>query len=75
MYAYILIGLDEPSEREVLEELSNYSEVVEGHLLFGEWDIILKINVKSSEEVTSFLIDRVRHIKSVRLTSTLMVAE
>ncbi len=44
MYAYILIGLADCDEKVVLEELQQYEELEEAHILFGEWDIIAKIN-------------------------------
>ena len=75
MYAYILIGLDEPNERVVLEEFSAMKEVVEAHILFGEWDLIIKIKIDSPEAVSNFVIEKVRTVDGVQLTSTLVVAE
>lgn len=75
MYAYVLIQLDEPNEREVLEEFSSMPEVEEAHILFGEWDLIIKIKIPSPEAVASFVIEKVRTVDGVQLTSTLVVAE
>lgn len=75
MYAYILVGLDEPNEREVLEEFTSMKEVEEAHILFGEWDLILKIKIDSPEAVSNFVIEKVRMVDGVQLTSTLVVAE
>ena len=75
MFAYILIGLDEPNERAVLEEFSSMEEVVEAHILFGEWDLIIKIKIESPDAVSSFVIEKVRTVEGVQLTSTLVVAE
>ncbi len=75
MYAYILISLEEPDEREVLEEISSYKEVVEAHILFGEWDLIVKLELDNPEAVSNFVIEKLRSLDSVQLTSTLVVAE
>ncbi len=75
MYVYILISLDRPNERDVLEEIMNYKEVVEAHILFGEWDLIVKLDLDSPELVSNFVIEKLRTIESINLTSTLVVAE
>ena len=75
MFAYILISLSEPNEREVLDNLTSFDEVVDANLLFGEWDVIIKIKIDSTEDVTKFVIDKLRNMSDIRLTSTLIVAE
>lgn len=75
MHAYILIGLADCDELQVLEELTPYPEVVEAHILFGEWDILVKIKCESSEEVAGFVMEKIRKIEEVKLTSTLIVAK
>lgn len=75
MYAYVLIQLDEPNEREIIEEFTTMPEVKEAHILFGEWDLILKIEIETPNDVASFVIEKVRSLDGVQLTSTLVVAE
>lgn len=75
MYAYVLISLDESQEREVLNEFVDMPEVLEGHILFGEWDIILKLKMDNPEDVATFVIEKVRSNELVSLTSTLIVAK
>jgi len=75
MYAYILIGLADCDEQEVLEELQRHEEVKDAHILFGEWDIIAKIEVKSPEEAATFVMEKIRKLDDVKLTSTLIVAK
>lgn len=75
MYAYVLLNLKEANEQDVLEDFLDMSEVKDGHILFGEWDIILKIQMESPEGITSFVIDKVRNHEGVKLTSTLIVAK
>ena len=75
MYAYVLVGLREAHERTILDNFLDLKEVEEGHILFGEWDIILKVNGENAEDVATFVMENVRSHEDVRLTSTLIVAK
>jgi len=54
MIAYVLISLLDRDEREILDKLLSYKKVLEAHILFGEWDIIAKIEAKTPEETGTF---------------------
>ena len=73
--AYIMVRVDAGKERAVLEQVRNFPEVKEAHIIYGEWDIVLKVEVDSIEGITSFVVDKLRKIDAVKLTSTMIVAE
>lgn len=73
--AYIMVRIDAGSEREVLSKIESLSEVKESHIIYGEWDIVMKVSVSNIEEITAFVVDKLRKMKSVKLTSTMIVAE
>ncbi len=73
--AYIMVRTDAGKEREVLNKVRDFAEVKEAHLIYGEWDLILKVEVDSIEEITAFVVDKLRRIEAVKLTSTMIVAE
>jgi Lrp/AsnC family transcriptional regulator, leucine-responsive regulatory protein len=75
MYAYILVALDESGVEEVVEEFRDMEEVEEAHILFGEWDLIIKVKAPEPETVARFVLEKVRSRDEVRLTSTLIVAK
>jgi DNA-binding Lrp family transcriptional regulator len=75
MKAYILLGLADCDEQQVLDEIVGYEEVEEAHILFGEWDLIVKLKAESAEQVASIVMDKIRKIEDVKLTSTLIVAK
>jgi len=75
MLAYVLVNLNVPAEKELVQEFTGMPEVKEAHILFGEWDLILKISGKNSEDIASFVIDKVRSLEEVNLSSTLIVAK
>ena len=70
-----MVRVDAGKERGVLKSVKKLSEVKETHIIYGEWDLILKIEVKNIEGITAFVVDKLRAIKSVKLTSTMIVAE
>ena len=75
MLAYVLIALKEGKEEVVLDKLSSMKEVKDSHILFGEWDIIAKIESSSPEALADFVMKNIRSMPEVRLTSTLIVAK
>ncbi|MFC2134627.1 Lrp/AsnC family transcriptional regulator [Bacteroidota bacterium] len=75
MFAYVLVSLLECDEQEVLDKLLSYKEIKETHILFGEWDLIAKIEAKSPEAAGTFVMDKIRSLPDVKITSTLIVAK
>jgi len=74
MKAFVLISLLERTERNVLSELKSYPQVKNACILFGEWDLIVEIDVSNPEELGTFVINNIRSRNDVRLTSSLIVA-
>lgn len=75
MLAYVLISLGAVDEKDVLKKLQDMDEVVEAHVLFGEWDLMAKLSLENSDHLGKFMIEKVRKIPHVRLTSTLIAAQ
>ena len=76
MKSYLLVSLKERDEGQLLERLRNFEEVEEAHVLFGEWDLIAKINIPNAgpEELGTFIMDKIRTMPEIKFTSTLIVA-
>ncbi|RLE44173.1 Lrp/AsnC family transcriptional regulator [Candidatus Woesearchaeota archaeon] len=75
MLAYVLIALKTCDENKVLNNLKQLPEVEEAHVLFGEWDIIAKVKVNGTEDLATFMIEKVRTLPEVKLSSTMIVAK
>lgn len=75
MQAYIQIALDGAKEREVAAKLEKMKEVKEVHILFGEWDIMAKIEVQSDDQLGPFIMEHIRTLPGVKLTSTMIIAK
>ena len=73
--AYIMVRVDAGEERDVIKKIQKLPEVKDSNIIYGEWDVVMKIKVKNVEEITAFVVDKLRKIKAVKLTSTMIVAD
>lgn len=75
MYAYILLTVVEGKDDDIYDSLSDCDEIKEVHIVFGEWDMIAKIEMENSDALATFILEKVRSLKGVQLTSTIIVAK
>ena len=68
---FILIKAAPALEHEVYNKLSNIKEIVELQPLFGEYDLIAKIEVEDFEKLGKIVINDIRSVKGVIDTKTL----
>ncbi|MDC3254504.1 Lrp/AsnC ligand binding domain-containing protein [Nitrosopumilus sp.] len=73
--AYVLINCDLGSEEFVISELKLIEEVVEIHGTFGAYDILAKVEASLVEKLREAITWKVRKIKKIRSTLTLMGIE
>ena len=73
--AYILVKVQVGSERDVFNTLKKMNEVEDVNELYGEWDIISKVKVNKLEDLDSLISDKIRAVKEIKETSTMIVAE
>jgi DNA-binding Lrp family transcriptional regulator len=72
--AFVLISVDTGGEKSVLQKLRQIPEVVLSNELYGEWDIIAKIEVKDIRDLDGIVSLKIRKVPGVKLTSTMVVA-
>ena len=72
--AYVLIATTTGEEKAVAEELQKLKEVELADILYGEWDIILRVKVEDLTELDNFLTHKIRKRKKIKLTSTLIAS-
>lgn len=70
--AYVLISTEIGAEASVLESLRSMSEVVEGYIIYGIYDIIAKLNVENEEKLKE-VVTNIRRIEGVKSTLTILV--
>ncbi len=74
LQAFILIAVSSGSERFIYDQLKQLPEVEEINEIFGEYDLIIRISVKDTRELDTLVSDKIRAIKDIKLTSTMIVA-
>ena len=68
---FVLIHVSPLHESEVYNIVSKIPEVSEIHSLFGEYDLIAKIEAENYERIGDIVIHKIRSIKGVIDTKTL----
>ena len=72
---YVLVDVEPGTEHSVFEEASALPFVSDSQILFGEHDLILKIDAETIGEIARMVVDSIRVIKGVTYTKTLACAE
>lgn len=75
MQAFVQIATDTVNAQKILEELNKLDEIKEVYMLFGEWDLLARAELDSSEALGNFVVNKIRSIDGVKTTSTQIVAK
>jgi len=73
--AIVLLNTDIGSEDEVLEQLSRIEGVVEASIVYGVYDIVVKVRARSIEELKDIITNKIRKLAKVKSTLTMVVVE
>jgi len=68
--AFILVKVEGMTNREVLEQIIALEETEEAYIIFGAFDIIVKALFKSNEDMTAYVVEKLRGIDGVGETQT-----
>jgi len=68
---FVLINVTPGREREVFDIQVKENNIQEIHPLFGEYDLIAKVTVKSMEDLGDIVFNKIRKIKGVTYMKTL----
>jgi DNA-binding Lrp family transcriptional regulator len=67
----VLIDVEPTREREVYAKLMKIKQIVELNLLFGEYDLIAKVEGDSFDAIGAIIVQHIRSIEGVKATKTL----
>ena len=73
--AYVLLKVKAGSEREVVTRLDSLKEVSEVSELYGDWDVIARLDLQRLEDLDRILTEKVRSVSGIENSSTMIVAE
>jgi DNA-binding Lrp family transcriptional regulator len=68
---FVLIHVIPTHEYEVFNKLSKLKEIIELHPLFGEYDLIAKIEAEDYEDIGQIIIQKIKTIEGIIDTKTL----
>ncbi|MFW6120262.1 MAG: Lrp/AsnC ligand binding domain-containing protein [Petrotogales bacterium] len=69
--SFILVNASPAKEHEVYNKLLEIPEIIELHPLFGEYDLIAKIEVENFERLGTLILNNIRTINGVIDTKAL----
>ncbi|MEM4280598.1 MAG: Lrp/AsnC family transcriptional regulator [Candidatus Caldarchaeum sp.] len=70
--AFILISFQQGTlpQKKLAQEIAKMPEVVEAHLITGEWDILVKVRADSMQSIGALVVDKLRMMEGVGKTMT-----
>ena len=73
--AWILISWEPGRERDVYLQLLDMPVVSEVSVVYGELDLVARIDFETEKEMSKTLIEDMRHVEGIRKTETLIAVE
>ena len=72
-HAFILLNCILGKENELLDELKKLEEVIEGYIVMGSFDIIIKVEVPDAKDLRPLVTNKIRTLSGVRQSMTVIV--
>ena len=73
--AYVLFNVESGSEESVLRQLKSLGSVEESYISYGVYDLVIRVKADTMEELKALVTYKIRTIKQVRSTLTLIQTE
>ena len=71
--AYLLLNVETGTEEEVLNDLKTHQEVKETWMVYGVYDIIVRVETETMEKLKNVVSWTIRRLDRVRSTMTMIV--
>jgi DNA-binding Lrp family transcriptional regulator len=80
MEAYVLVKIATQTDvcgfsRSVVEKIGKMKGVVDAHLLFGDFDAVLKLNMPKIHDIENMVMEEIHMIEGVESTLTLLCVD
>jgi DNA-binding Lrp family transcriptional regulator len=73
--AYVLVTLNPGSEKNILQKVSYFEEVIKVSMTYGEYDALVQVKTGNLDQLNEFLTDKLRVLPDIFQTATLIVAK
>lgn len=74
-HAYVLVNVEIGAESRIVNELKKVPEITEAWVVYGVYDIVVKVKAENPEKLKEIVSERIRKIDGVRNTLTLIPVE
>jgi len=71
--AYLLLNVETGTEEEVIDSLKPLQEVKEAWMVYGVYDIVVRVEAETMEELKNVVSWTIRRLDRVRSTMTMIV--
>ena len=72
---YVLLRIKPGMDRRVLHDVKKLAQVKAVETVYGEYDMLINVEIEALEALDSFIFDTIRTIKGVESTTTLITME
>jgi DNA-binding Lrp family transcriptional regulator len=72
--AYVLFKVASGTEREVAQKITEFKEVKEADIVFGEYDVVASLTIDSLGKLEEFVSESIRNVPNVLVTSTMIIS-
>lgn len=72
--AYVLFKVASGTEREVAQKITEFNEVMQTDIVFGEYDVVARIATADLNKLEEFVSQKVRTVPNVLVTSTMIIS-
>ena len=68
--AIVLVNTDTDMGPELSEEIRKYPGVVDARLIYGPYDMYVKVDAETEDEVRALVLDKIRNHHGIKSTTT-----
>ena len=73
--AYVMMKMQVGMDDQVIGEIKSLKQIEEANATYGAYDLVIKVNFKTIEDLDRFIFEKIRKIKGVNETSSMIVAK
>lgn len=73
--AYIMMKMQVGMDDKVIAEIKSMKPIEEANATYGAYDLVIKVNFKTIEDLDRFIFEKIRKVTGVTETSSMIVAK
>lgn len=71
-FAYVMVSIEIGSEKQVVKDLETLPQIRETYMVYGIYDVIIKVEFADRNELREIIIRKIRGIHGIKSTITLL---